>query len=297
MFFDDILVYSQSKKDHLEHLQRVLERLLSQQFFAKLSKCQFFQSTVEYLGHLVTGGGVQVDPRKSSAMLSWPLPQTLKQLRRFLGLTRYYRRFVRNYATIATPFIELLKKDAFHWTLAATMTFDSLKQVLSELPQLHLPDFSKEFVIETDASKTGIGSKKPGPRMQLASTYVRERFALTEAVAKWCQYLWGWKFIIRTSHKDLKELLTQVIQTPEHQYFLRKLLGYHFIIEYKSSQSNAAADSFSRIYEDNMVDEAQHLSMAIFTLHFDLIDVLRHENQTLLDLLELHTSLQGESGL
>ena len=107
----------------------------------------------------------------------------------------------------------------------------------------------------------------------------------------------GWKFIIRTSHKDLKELLTQVIQTSEHQYFLRKLLGYHFIIEYKSGQSNAVADSFSRIYEDNMVDEAQHLSMAISTLHFDLIDVLRHENQTLLDLLELHTSLQGESGL
>ena len=114
----------------------------------------------------------------------------------------YYHRFVRNYATIVVPLTELLKKDAFHWTPVATMAFDSLKQVLSELPQLCLPDFFKEFLIETDASNTGIRgvlmqeghplayfSKKLGPMMQLASTYIPELFALTEAVAKWRQYL------------------------------------------------------------------------------------------------------------
>ena len=135
---------------------------------------------------------------EKSAMLSWPLPQTLKQLRGFLGLTRYYHRFVQNYATIVAPLIKLLKKDAFQWTPTATMAFNYPEQVLSELPKLHLPDFSKDFEIETDASKTGIGdvlmqeshplayfSKKLGLRMQLASTYVRELFALTVAVAKW----------------------------------------------------------------------------------------------------------------
>ena len=132
VFFDDILVHSQSEKDHLEHLQCVLECLLSQQFFAKFSKCQFFQSTVEYLGHLVMGGGVQADPQKILAMLYWPLPRTLKQLRGFLGLMGYYHRFVRNFATIVAPLIELLKKDAFQWTPVATTTFDSLEQVLSD---------------------------------------------------------------------------------------------------------------------------------------------------------------------
>ena len=126
------------------------------------------------------------------------------------------------------PLTELLKKDLFQWTPATTTAFDHLKQVLLELPMLHLPDFTKDFVVETNASKTRIGgvlmqegrpltylSKKLGPKMQLASTYVRELFAITETVAKWRQYFLGRQFIVRTDHKSLKELLTQVIQTSE----------------------------------------------------------------------------------
>ena len=102
-------------------------------------------------------GGVCADPCKISAMLSWPIPRTLKQLRGFLGLTGYYRCFVKNYATIAASLTELLKKDAFHWTIVVQSAFDYLKKVLAKLPMLHLLDFSKVFVIETDASKRGIG--------------------------------------------------------------------------------------------------------------------------------------------
>ena len=113
-----------------------------------------------------------------------------------------------------------------------------------------------------------------------------------EAVAKWRQYLLGRQFIIRTDHKSLKELLTQVIQNLEPQYFLQKLLGYQFTIEYKSGQYNATADSLFGLYKDNVLGEVQQLSMAISTFHFDLIDVLHCENQTFPDLLELHTCIQ-----
>ncbi|KAL9451664.1 hypothetical protein AB3S75_013268 [Citrus x aurantiifolia] len=119
-------------------------------------------------------------------MVDWPLPQSVKQLRGFLGLTRYYRRFIQGYATIAALLTELLCKEAFHWNLAATQAFQALKKALVETPVLHLPNFTLEFVIETDASNVGIGavlmqaghplsyfSKKLGPQMRASSTYLR----------------------------------------------------------------------------------------------------------------------------
>lgn len=156
---------------------------------------------MKYLGHLVTRGGVKADPKKIAVILNWPVSKTIKQLWGFLDITGYYHRFVWHYATIVTPLTELLEKDSFQWTSTATTTFEQLKWVLSELLVLHLPGFAKEFILEMDTSKIGIGGvlmqdghplayfrkKKMGPKMQLASTYVRELFAMTEAVAKWRQ--------------------------------------------------------------------------------------------------------------
>lgn len=230
VFFDDILVYSRSLEEHVQHLCEVLQCLLTNRFFAKGSKCQFFQHTIEYLGHLVSKEGVRADPAKVEAMNQWPIPKNLKQLRGFLGLTGYYRRFVAGYATIAAPLTELLKKDSFVWDEKATLAFQCLKEAMMHTPVLRLPDFDKPFVVETDASNVGIGgvlmqegrpiaffSKKLGPRMVAASTYNCELRAVVEAVTKWRQYLLGRRFIIRTDHKSLRELLTRVIQTPEQQ--------------------------------------------------------------------------------
>nr|XP_048324611.1 uncharacterized mitochondrial protein AtMg00860-like [Ziziphus jujuba var. spinosa] len=133
VFFDDILIYSRSQADHAHHLSLVLQCLLENQFFAKGSKCQFFQPSIEYLGHLVSREGVRADPTKIEAMTSWPQPTNLKQLRDFLGLTRYNRRFVGHYTAIAAPLIELLKKDNFIWTTEAASAFEKLKQVMTEL--------------------------------------------------------------------------------------------------------------------------------------------------------------------
>ena len=192
-------------------------------------------------------------------MVNWPVPKMLKQLRGFLGLTGYYRRFVAGYATIAAPLTSLLKKDNFQWSPEAAEAFTKLKTAMTTTLVLHLPDFSKTFVIETDASNVGIGgvlmqeghplaffSKKLGPQFVTSSTYNKEMRAIVEAVAKWRQYLLGRHFVIRTDHRSLKELLTQVIQTSEQQRFLHNLLGYQFSIEYKTGRQNSAADALSR---------------------------------------------------
>ncbi|XP_073021562.1 uncharacterized protein [Primulina eburnea] len=131
--------------------------ILDVQLFAKMSKCQFCQHTIDYLGHIVGSGKVQADPTKLEAMDNWPLPKTIKHLRGFLGLTGYYRRFIRGYATIAAPLTELLKKEAFVWSETATSAFVALKSAMMEALVLHLPNFSKVFVVETDASNVQDG--------------------------------------------------------------------------------------------------------------------------------------------
>lgn len=119
VFFDDILVYSQTLDDHHQHLEIVFKCLLDHQLFLKQSKCSFVQPSISYLGHIVSVEGVGPDPEKIQAMLNWPAPKTVKQLCGFLGLIVFYRKFVKHYASIASPLTELLKKEAFNWSPAA----------------------------------------------------------------------------------------------------------------------------------------------------------------------------------
>nr|KYP61848.1 Retrovirus-related Pol polyprotein from transposon 297 family [Cajanus cajan] len=158
VFFDDILVYSCNWKDHLYHLEIVLRILKQHQLYAKLSKCAFGVKEVEYLGHTLSGDGVAMDNSKLAAVKNWVQPKNIKQSRGFMGLTGYYRRFVKNYAMLAAPLIDLLKKDAFKWTEEDTLAFDKLKEAMISAPVLALPNFKEIFILETDASGTGIGS-------------------------------------------------------------------------------------------------------------------------------------------
>ena len=182
-------------------------------------------------------------------MVAWPVPSTIKQLRGFLGLTGYYRRFIANYALIAAPLTGLLKKDSFVWSPAAEQSFVDIKTAMTSAPVLRLPDFSRQFCVETDACDFGVGavllqdnhplsffSKNLGPRRRVASTYHKELYAVVEAVQQWRQYLLGREFIIRTDQKSLKELLQQVVQTTDQHLYVRKLMGYKFVIEYKKGQ-------------------------------------------------------------
>lgn len=214
---------------------------------------------MEYLGYVITSEGVIPDNAKIEAITSWPTPFNIKQLRGFLGLSGYYRKFVKGYACIASPLTDLLIHDAFKWSEKAERAFKQLKESLVQAPVLSLPDFSNSFSLETDASLYSIGavllqdnhpisyfSKKLCPRMQKASTYIREHFAITFAIAKWRHYLLRAKFYIYTDQQSLKNLMQQVIQTPEQQYYLTKLLEYNYEILYKPGKSNVAADALSR---------------------------------------------------
>lgn len=156
VFFYDILIYSPDMDSHVSHLAVVFEILREHQLYASLKKCQFAQRKIEYLGHWVSADGVEADSNKVHAMLQWPRPTNLKELRGFLGLTGYYRQFVQHYGTLAAPLTQLLKKDAFVWTELATEAFERLKQAMVTLAVLTLPVFNIPFIVETDASGTGL---------------------------------------------------------------------------------------------------------------------------------------------
>eukprot|EP00253_Pinus_taeda_P003254 PITA_03254 len=158
VFFDDILIYSCTWDAHLQHVDLLLQLLRKHKLFVNMSKCSFGMAEVEYLGHIVGREGVKVDPKKIQAMQEWPQTKTLKSLRGFLGLTGYYRKFVRNYGRIAKPLTQLLKKISFFWNEEAQQAFTALKNAMCSTPVLALPDFTKSFVIECDASGTGIGA-------------------------------------------------------------------------------------------------------------------------------------------
>ncbi|KAD5961251.1 hypothetical protein E3N88_12724 [Mikania micrantha] len=158
IFFDDILVYSCDLQSHLVDLKEVLLLMRHNKLMAKRSKCTFGGSQVEYLGHIISKKGVSTDVKKIEAIIQWPTPQSIKQLRGFLGLAGYYRRFIQSFGSIAKPLTELLKKDSFQWSDNAQIAFNALKQALSSAPVLALPDFTKTFVLETDASSKGLGA-------------------------------------------------------------------------------------------------------------------------------------------
>ncbi|OMO91168.1 reverse transcriptase [Corchorus capsularis] len=263
VFFDDILIYSASLEEHLIPLQKVLELLMTHKYFAKQSKCSFARPSIDYLGHIISASGVQVDPSKIKAITAWPQPRNLKALRGFLGLTGYYRKFVRHYATIAAPLTNLLKANAYEWNEGATKAFELLKKALTSTPILALPDFEKHFEVSTDASNVAIGavlaqeghpiaffSKKLSLRMQSSSTYIREMYAITEAVKKWRQYLLGRPFVIFTDQQSLRGMMGQTIQTPEQQKWLVKLLGFQYTIHYKPGPQNKVVDALSRSFTD-----------------------------------------------
>ncbi|XP_026459333.1 uncharacterized protein LOC113359994 [Papaver somniferum] len=158
VFFDDILIYIESESEHIQHVNLVFEALRAHQIFLNQQKCEFAKKTISYLGHMVSSEGVSVDSDKISCITNCPIPTTVKALRGFLGLAGYYRKFVKDYSKISAPLTQLLKLDSFVWTPDATTAFNNLKKALTSTPVLALPDFTKEFSLECDASVNGLGA-------------------------------------------------------------------------------------------------------------------------------------------
>jgi hypothetical protein len=158
VFIDDILVYSKSKEDHANHLRLVLETLREHQLYAKFSKCEFWLKQVGFLGHVLSAGGVFVDPKKIQSVVDWEASTTQTEVRSFLGLAGYYRKFVEGFSSIARPMTQLLKKDKkIEWTPKCEESFQELKKRLVTAPVLTMPDITKSFDVYCDASKLGLG--------------------------------------------------------------------------------------------------------------------------------------------
>lgn len=219
VYMDDILVYSCSIEVHADHLRAVLQKLREEKLYAKRSKCQFMQTELEFLGHVVSADGIKVSPKKTAAVQAWPVPKDVSQVRSFLGLGNYFRKFIQGYSNLVRPMIELTKKDAvFNWTAECQSAFQGLKDALTAAPVLKLPDFSDAappFEVWCDASGRGIGavllqgghpiafearSLNPAERNYFAGE--QEMLAVVHALRTWRCYLQGEKPVfIMTDHQ------------------------------------------------------------------------------------------------
>lgn len=157
MYFDDILVFSHTVHQHLEHLRSVFMILRDQKLYVNGTKCCFLSSEVLFLGYLISGNGIRMDESKVEAITSWPVPSTIHEVRSFLGLASFYCRFIRNFSVVAAPISDCLKGKVFYWSPAATVAFEELKRCLTSAPVLALPNFKDTLQVECDASGFGIG--------------------------------------------------------------------------------------------------------------------------------------------
>jgi hypothetical protein len=223
VFIDDILIYSKSEEEHAEHLRVVLQVLKENKLYAKLSKCEFWLYEVSFLGHIISGNGIAVDPSKVDAVSHWETPKSVTEVRSFLGLAGYYRRFIEGFSKLALPLTQLTCKGrAFVWDVHCERSFNELKQRLTTAPVLVLPKADEPFVVYCDASKLGLGGvlMQNGKVVAYASRQLRihernypthdlELAAVVFVLKIWRHYLYGSRFEVFSDHKSLKYMFDQ----------------------------------------------------------------------------------------
>jgi hypothetical protein len=247
VYFDDILIYSKTLDDHVLHLREVFIVLKREQLFAKLDKCTFCTDHVVFLGFVVSSKGMQVDEEKVKAIQEWPTPTNAAQVRIFHGLESFYRRFVRDFSTIAAPLTEVMKKNvAFAWGQAQEEAFTEIKGKVVNPPCLALPNFDKPFEVECDASGVGLGAVLMQDRRPIAyfseklsgatlnyPTYDKEMYALIPALETWQHYLLPREFVVHTDHESLKYLKGQQKLNKRHAQWMEFIEPFPYVIKYK----------------------------------------------------------------
>jgi len=260
IFIDDILIFSKTEEEHAEHLRIVLQRLRDHRLYAKFSKCEFWLKKVSFLGHVLSENGIEVDPSKVEDVLNWAQPQNVKEVRGFLGLAGYYRRFIENFSKISKPLTELLNKDVpFKWTDACERAFQTLKTKLTTAPVLAQPDVTKNFDVYCDASRIGLGCvlMQEGRVIAYASRQLRrheenypthdlELAAIVHALKIWRHYLLGKTCNIYTNHKSLKYIFTQAELNMRQRRWLELIKDYKLEVHYHPGKANVVADALSR---------------------------------------------------
>lgn len=265
VYLDDIIVFSTSLQEHLERLRRVFQRLRESNFKIQLDKSEFLRKEVAYLGHVVTANGVKPNPDKIEAIQNFPIPKTTKQIKGFLGLLGYYRRFIKNFARITKPLTQCLKKGAkIEHNSEFIQCFETCKNLLINEPILQYPDFSRTFNLTTDASNVAIGavlSQGPiGTDLPVAyasrtlndsernySTIEKELLAMVWATKYFRPYIFGRKINLISDHKPLQWLFSVKDPSSKLLRWRIKLDEYDYNIIYKKGKLNSNADALSRI--------------------------------------------------
>ncbi|KAM0050553.1 putative nucleotidyltransferase, Ribonuclease H [Helianthus debilis subsp. tardiflorus] len=260
VFIDDILIYSRSKEEHEQHLRAILELLKKEQLYAKFSKCEFWIREVQFLGHVVNEKGIHVDPAKIEAIKNWEAPKTPTEVRQFLGLAGYYRRFIENFSKIAQPLTSLTQKDKkFDWGEKQEAAFQLLKDKLCDAPILSLPDGTDDFMVYCDALHQGLGcvlmqrdkviayaSRQLKVHEKNYTTHDLELGAVVFALKIWRHYLYGTHCIIFTDHKSLQHIFDQKYLNMRQRRWVELLNDYDCEIKYHPGKANIVADALSR---------------------------------------------------
>ena len=274
IYLDDILIYSKTLDEHLQHIRSALQILRKEQLYCKLSKCELIQHKVKFLGFIVGSDGITADPEKVSAIKDWPIPKDVTGVRSFLGFTGFYRKFVENYSKVSTPISDLTKtvtgQKIFQWTPEAQTAFEILKTKLLSAPLLIIPDPTKPYVVTTDSSGFALGavlSQDHGQGLQPISymskkmlaaelnypIHEKELLAIIVALKTWRHYLHGSQFVIRvlTDHKSIVHLLTQPKLSDRQARWVEFLseFGNTLTIEYQKGTQNVVADALSRRHD------------------------------------------------
>ena len=280
-YLDDILIYSEILTDHLLHLKEVFSRLRTHGLKLKLKKCSFLQSETNYLGFIINNRGISPDPKKVDAIRTLPAPTCVREVRSFIGMCSYYRRFIPNFSEIAEPVVALTRKHArFKWSEECQTVFEYLKQSLTIVPLLAYPDPNKPYTLYTDASNSCIGAcltqacedddgilpnvKNEKPIYYLShklsrtqckwSTIEKEAFSIHFALQKLDYYLHNARFVIKTDHKPLKYILDSPIQNKKISLWALGMSGYNCSVEYIAGTENTCADLLSRKPDSGQVE-------------------------------------------
>lgn len=289
---DDIVIFSRSLQEHLHHIRLIFEKLQEFNLKVQLDKSEFLRKEVAFLGHVITPEGIKPNPSKIRAIQEYPLPKTTKEIKAFLGLVGYYRRFIQNFAKIVTSFTRCLRKgtkiDVNNTSYLEA--FNTCKELITNAPILTYPDFSKIFCVTTDASNVAIGGVLSQRNMPVSfysrtlnfaernySTIEKELLAIVLTTKHFRPYLFGRQFLIETDHKPLVWLFSLKDTNQRLIKWRLRLEEFDFKIQYKKGKENSVADALSRI-ELNAVEESIDDDLLSILPQIDEPDILLPED-------------------
>lgn len=271
VYIDDLLIVSADFESHITRLREVAKRLRAANLTINVTKSKFAMKEIKYLGYIIGNGCLKTDPDKIKAISDFPQPVTIRQLRRFLGLTGWYQRFINNYSAISSPLTDIKgKPEKFKWSSEAQSSFEALKYCLTSAPVLTHPNFAKPFLIQCDASQTGVGSvlcqvgedgqEHPIAFMSKKLNSAQKNYSVTElecysavlSVKKFRPYVEGMQFTIVTDHASLKWLMGQKDLGGRLARWSLKLQAYNFAIEHRKGSEHVVPDTLSRVYMEEL---------------------------------------------